>query len=182
MTGNFDRTIIDFIYFNLKNPFLDAAMSFFTSIGNNGIIWIFIGAWFNFFLKDRKTFVSIVLSLILCLVTVNFTLKPLVKRERPFVNNLSVEVSIDKPQDYSFPSGHTASSFAGVTAIWLCTNRKNGLLALGLCLCITFSRLYFYVHYPTDVAFGALLGVFLGVVGSYLGGRLKNTASKANGK
>lgn len=182
MTEGFDRIIIDYIYLNLRNPFLDAVMSFFTGIGDNGLIWIFLGAWFFFFLKDRRTFVSIVVSLVLCLVTVNLTLKPLVKRERPFVNNLSVETVVEKPGDYSFPSGHTASSFAGMTAIWLCTNRRNGLLALGLCLCISFSRLYFYVHYPTDVVFGAILGIFVGIAGSRLGARLKNTPTDLNVK
>lgn len=173
MIKDFDIRILDFIYFNIKNPFLDNIMSFFTSIGDNGLVWIFIGAWFFFIQKDRKTFISIISSLILCLLVVNYTIKPLVARERPFTENPTVEITIERPEDYSFPSGHTASSFAGATAIWLCTNRRVGFAAFILCLIISFSRLYFYVHYPTDVIFGALLGVLLGIIGNYLSRFLK---------
>ena len=66
--------------------------------------------------------------------------------------------------DHSFPSGHTAAAFAAAVALFAC-HRKAGTIALFLAFLMGFSRLYLFVHYPTDVLAGALLGVLFGLIG-----------------
>ena len=107
------------------------------------------------------------------LITGNMILKPLVARLRPFTVNTAVELLIPPPADFSFPSGHTYASFASSTAI-LRNNRRIGSCALVLAILIAFSRLYLYVHYPTDVLFGILLGILAG----WLGNQAAKTAWK----
>lgn len=97
----------------------------------------------------------------------NVILKPFVARIRPCDINLSVELFIPHPKGFSFPSGHTGASFAAASALFF--NRKRlGILALILAALIGFSRLYLYVHYPTDVLAGALLGIMFGWIGNRL--------------
>ena len=62
------------------------------------------------------------------------------------------------PSDSSFPSGHTSSAFAAAVSIFL-TNKKAGIMALILAVLIAFSRMYFFVHFPTDILGGILTGV-----------------------
>ena len=98
----------------------------------------------------------------------NLILKPLVARIRPYDVNTAVQLLVSKPVDYSFPSGHTAASFASVVALFMAGERKLWKPALVLAVLIAFSRLYLYVHYPTDV----LGGLILGLIAGYLGSRL----------
>lgn len=93
----------------------------------------------------------------------NVTLKPLVARLRPFeIADTMRQLLIDPPSDFSFPSGHTTSSFAAATAL-AAARARGGLAAMILAAVIAFSRLYLYVHYPTDVIAGALIGAFSGL-------------------
>ena len=86
-------------------------------------------------------------------VTVNVT-KNLTKVERP-----------DGSARNSFPSGHTAASFASVAALYLAGAKKGWKIAGVLAVLIAFSRLYFYVHFPTDVLGGIVFGILSGVIG-----------------
>jgi len=94
-------------------------------------------------------------------------LKPLVGRVRPCTVNPAVELLVACPTDASFPSGHTASSFAAVGALRAAGSRL-WLPGLALAVLIAVSRLYLYVHWPTDVLFGALLGWALGYLARWL--------------
>ena len=107
---------------------------------------------------------ALVVDALLC----NVILKPLVARIRPYDVNTAVQLLVSKPVDYSFPSGHTAASFASVVALFMAGERKLWKTALVLAVLIAFSRLYLYVHYPTDV----LGGLILGLIAGYLGSRL----------
>ena len=71
------------------------------------------------------------------------------------------ELLIQAPTSYSFPSGHTMSSFEGAVSIFL-FSRRWGAAALVMAALIAFSRMYLFVHFPTDVLVGLLLGVFHG--------------------
>ena len=62
------------------------------------------------------------------------------------------------PNSYSFPSGHSSSSFAAATALFI-MNKKTGVCAYVLAFLIAFSRLYNYVHFPSDVICGIILGI-----------------------
>ena len=86
-------------------------------------------------------------------------LKNVFRRIRPFDVNTAIQVLITKPRDFSFPSGHTSASFAAATALYLAKERKLFATTLVLACLITFSRMYLYVHYPTDILGGLLLGI-----------------------
>ena len=78
----------------------------------------------------------------------------------------SVRLLIADPTDYSFPSGHTLSSVIGATILTK-TDRRFGYAAIPLAALIAFSRLYLYVHFPSDVLAAAVLGVMIGELAFY---------------
>ena len=151
----------------LRNEFLDAVMPFISSLGNAGIFWILLTVVLLIIPKTRKAGVASAIALVLMLVTGNMILKPLIARLRPFTVNTAIELLIPPPSDFSFPSGHTFASFASATAI-LKNNRRLGIPAIILAVLIAFSRLYLYVHYPTDILGGVLVGLGAGAAGYYL--------------
>lgn len=145
----------------LSTPFADTFFKFVTTLGNGGAIWIITAIVLLCFKNTRKAGISLSISLIFCLVVGNLTLKPLIARPRPFDADLSIIPLIPKPTDFSFPSGHTLSSFAAATSLTLSFKRR-GAYSFILATLIAFSRLYLMVHYPTDVLFGIILGTLLG--------------------
>ncbi len=151
----------------LRNETLDAVMTFISFIGNNGAIWIVIGLVMTAFGKYRKCGISILIALIFCLVAGNGILKNLIARERPCWIDESVKLIIAVPRDFSFPSGHTFSSFAGASCI-LYFHKKEGVFALILAILIAFSRLYLFVHFPSDILGGIALGLIASAFGIYL--------------
>lgn len=153
--------ILDFIQNNIRCGFLDFLMPKITALGNAGILWIILTVIFLISKKYRNTGIVMAAALILDLIGCNLILKPLVARERPFEINSAVNLLISAPKDYSFPSGHTAASFAAVGAMYF-TKYKHWKIFGVIALIIAFSRLYLYVHFPTDVLFGALLGIACG--------------------
>lgn len=145
---------------NIRFPFLDILMVFMTKLGNGGIIWIAIGIYLLMRRekKYKKMAFILLLSLIISAVLGLGILKPIIRRPRPFETFGFKDLLIKAPQDFSFPSGHTSSSFAAASAI-NSLDRKLGKYALVLAALIAFSRMYLYVHYPTDVVAGILLGL-----------------------
>ena len=160
---NMDITILDWIQSVFKCAFLDWFMPIVTSLGNAGIVWIIICVLLLVYKKTRKYGVMMGCALILCLLIGNLFLKPVVARVRPFDINTAIDILIKKPLDFSFPSGHTMSSFAAATII-ANANFKMGIISFIVAVLIAFSRLYLYVHYPSDVLVGALIGVLLGII------------------
>lgn len=156
---------------------LDYLMVAVTSLGNGGILWISFAVLLLLHPKTRKAGLAVAASLMLELICCNLILKPLVARPRPFDINAEICLLISRPADYSFPSGHTGASFAAASALFFQKNRlwmPAGLLAT----LIAFSRMYLYVHYPSDVLAGALLGVMLGWLGSFCAGLLERLHHK----
>ncbi len=159
-----DNMILDFIQAHIRNPILDTIMPIITSLGNGSILWIAIGIFLIANKNYRKYGYMIIISLCLCLIIGNLGLKPLVARARPFnANNALDLLLISPPKDFSFPSGHTMTSFAAATVIFY-MNKKFGVLAIILSILIAFSRLYLYVHYPSDVFVGMLSGIIIGFI------------------
>src|SRR5699024_9151019 len=89
----------------------------------------------------------------------NVVLKPMIARIRPFDVNTAVQLLVSAPRDYSFPSGHTAASFAAVSALYFAGEKKLWKIFLVFAVVIAFSRMYLYVHYPTDILGGIFLGI-----------------------
>ena len=144
----------------IHNQALDTIMCAITRLGDAGIIWILLCVVLLILPKTRKTGVD----LLVC----NGILKPLVHRIRPFDVKTGIELLINRPTDYSFPSGHTAASFASVMALYLAGEKKLWIPTLVLAVLIAFSRLYLYVHYPTDVLGGMIIGIAAGAIGYWL--------------
>lgn len=148
---------------NIHNSLLDSIMVFITTLGNAGIIWIVLAVIFLFTKKYRKCGIAMALALLFSVVFGNVILKNLFERPRPSWVDASVALLIKNPKDFSFPSGHSFASFAGATAIYM-YHKREGIAALILAALIAFSRLYLFVHYPSDVLLGSLFGVIAAVV------------------
>ena len=145
-----------------QSDLMDQIMPAVTALGNGGIFWIAAGLVFTLYKKTRTFGICILTALVFVI------LKPLVARPRPFTSDPARILLIPRPEDYSFPSGHTAVSFAAASAAWFMKKRKTGV-AFGAVAClIAFSRLYLYVHYPTDVLAGAVIGILCGAAASRL--------------
>ena len=150
---------------NLRTPIGDTIVPLITKLGDAGIIWIILTLILLLIPKTRKTGVILTAALLVDLVLCNMLLKNLVARTRPFDVNTAVQLLVAKPRDYSFPSGHTAASFASVTALYLAGEKKLWKAALVLAVLIALSRLYLYVHYPTDIIGGVIFGSLSGYLG-----------------
>jgi len=154
----FDSSILLFIQDNMHGPIMDKIMVLSTYLGNGGIIWIIIAMVLIINKKYRRLGFMAIAALILSTILGEGIIKHVVQRIRPSSNILGANLLITKPLSYSFPSGHTMSSFAvaGVLAKYL---RSYALEFLSLASLIAFSRLYLYIHYPTDVLAGIVLGL-----------------------
>lgn len=146
----------------IHTPILDTIMCGITRLGNGGVLWLSLGLLL--LIKPSKVraslilFIAIGLEVLLC----NGVLKHLFSRVRPCDVNTAIRLLIARPKDYSFPSGHTAVSFAAVAALYFSGEKLLWKLALIPAVLIAFSRMYLYVHYPTDILGGALLGCLCG--------------------
>lgn len=171
----FDYSVLNWIYENLHTAFWDGFFTFITHLADAGWFWIATALACLCFKRTRKIGCCMAVAIAGGALVGNVALKPLIARIRPYdicdpndptrLNlyyhlSRSVELLIEAPHDYSFPSGHTLASFEGAGAIFFC-NKKWGSAALLLAALIAFSRLYLYVHYPTDVLVGALIGLGL---------------------
>ena len=121
-------------------------------------------------------------ALILGLLVCNLTLKPLVARIRPYDLQeqdfgVYINLLISRQSDFSFPSGHTIASFEAAVVL-LKNSKKMGIPALIIAILVSFSRLYLYVHYPSDV----LVSVVLGTAFAFAGCALANLIKLPSGK
>ena len=172
LAEGFDLPILDWIQANLTNGFLDFIMPIITLLGDAGIFWIACSVVLMFFPQHRKTGLSMAVSLMIGLVVCNMTLKPLCHRIRPYdyqmeVFHREIVLLIEAQHDFAFPSGHTIASFEACTALMI-HNKKLGVPATILAILIAFSRLYLYVHYPTDVIASIILGIGIAFLGSWI--------------
>ncbi len=175
-----DFTILDTIQSTLRSDIMDSIMKFITTLGNAGIVWILIALVLVFIKRYRLCGIAMLAGLVSGVLIGNVILKNLIMRDRPCWINDTVQLLIELPDDYSFPSGHTLASFIAAV-ILLRHSKAMGIPALILAVLIAFSRLYLYVHFPTDILGGIALAIAIGicadVCAAKIADRISNKAS-----
>lgn len=156
--NGFDNNILQFIQNHMRSSVMDEAMIVVTSLGNLGIIWIVISAFILIRKKNKTAVIGVLCAMLLGTILGQEILKNIIQRPRPFLESSVINMIIEKPVSYSFPSGHTTAAFAaaGILSKYF---KKYSVLFFTIAILIGFSRLYLYVHYPTDVIAGAILGL-----------------------
>ena len=164
MLMSMDQACLFWIQGHLVSPLLSPIMIMFSSLGNAGIIWILIGMAMLYNKKYRTAGIAVFIGLSFSLLVGNIILKPLVMRLRPCLNYPWVPLLVSCPpiNDFSFPSGHTFGSFAALAAMFNVLQDKEKWLLSGLAVLIGFSRMYLFLHYPSDVFFGCIFGIIFG--------------------
>lgn len=179
---SFDLPILDWIQANLSSPLMDKLMPIVTLFGEGGIFWIAMAVLLLAIPKTRKVGLGMGFALIFGLIGCNIVLKNLCQRIRPYTFQLqhygvTIELLVKGLSDYSFPSGHTIASFEAATVLLL-NSKKMGIPALILAILIAMSRLYLYVHYPTDVIFSLFAGILFGFIGNALANQVRLPSGK----
>ena len=179
---SFDLPILEWIQANMQSGFMDIAMPLITLLSEDGIFWMVLATILLLFPKQRRSGLGMWFALAMGLIICNMILKPLVGRIRPYdfqelYNGVTIKLLISGLSDNTFPSGHTIAAFEASVAL-LCGNKKLGIPAVIMAVLVAFSRLYLYVHYPTDVFASIILGSILAVIGYWLAGKIVKPIKK----
>lgn len=161
-----DINIIKYVQSHFHNRFTDFIFPLLSRIGNAGAIWLFIALCLGCKKETRGFALMLFFSLALAHI-LSQILKPIIGRSRPFVDFPCSRLLIHTPGGYSCPSGHSASSFAAATILWI-ADKRLGIIAVILASLIAFSRVFLFVHYPSDTIAGSLLGVLCAILIIYL--------------
>ena len=165
---NLDGDFLLFLQDSIRNPILNRIMIFITSLGNGGMIWIAATLLLLIPKKTRKVGIMSGAALLLSLLINNNLIKNIVQRPRPFVTFTDLQIIIPTPSEFSFPSGHTSSSFAAAAVFYRHLPKRLGIPSVVLAGLIGFSRLYVGVHYPTDVIAGVVMGILLSYLAEFI--------------
>jgi len=162
-----DRRVFDAIHGLPHSPASDRYISLVSDLGE-GLGWVAAGigvAWLGG-PKGRRAGIATALASLGTTYVVQRMVKPIFRRRRPFVSREVLVVGI-RTADHSFPSGHTASSFAAATAI--ATFYPNAApLVFTLATLVGASRVHLGHHFPSDVAAGAMIGIGTGTFTAWL--------------
>ena len=159
-----DSSILLWVQETFINDALTPIMTFITRLGNAGIFWIVLSAVLCINKKTRRTGVMCFMALIGSLLVNNIILKNLAARVRPYDAMEQVRLLVEAQKDFSFPSGHTGSSFAAASVIFFSMKKRYGVPCMLFAALIGFTRLYVGVHYPSDVLVGMVDGILIGYI------------------
>lgn len=146
----------------LHHPVLDQIMLFISSLADAGWLWLTIGVICLFFKKHRKMGVQLLVSMLCTFILGNLVLKNIFARPRPCDIDTAVTLLLSRPHGHSFPSGHSINSMVAAVALFL-NNKKIGIPAVILATLIGFTRLYLFVHFPTDVLGGFAIAILVAI-------------------
>ena len=163
MTQVFDIPILLWIQENIRMDILTKIFKVITFFGDKGWFWIALVLFFLIFKKTRKMAIASGISLAVSTLINNVAIKNLVARIRPYDFTDAVVPLVNKPDDFSFASGHTCASFA-VALVLVRYDKRIGIPAIIFASLIGFSRLYLGVHYPTDVIAGFLIALVVSTI------------------
>lgn len=165
--GTLDRRLYTMIHGLPHSPVGDRYVGAVSDLGE-GLGWVGAGlaiAWMGG-RKGRRAGLATAVASLATTYVVQKRIKPVFRRQRPFVGRDVVVVGI-KTMDASFPSGHTASSFAAATALTT-FYPKAAPLVFGLAAAVGISRVHLGHHFPSDVAVGSLIGIATGTLVAWL--------------
>lgn len=146
---------------NLRTPILNVLFSFYTQLGNAGLVWIVLSAAMLLHPRTRKAGFWALIAMLFGLLFTNVLLKHLVGRTRPWLVVEGLTALVDEHDPNSFPSGHTCAAFACcLTWARFAARRWVKVLCLVLAVLMGLSRLYVGVHFPSDVIAGCIVGCF----------------------
>ncbi len=178
--------ILDWIAQHLHCPFLDFLMPLITMLGDHGIFWIAVAVILLLFPKTRKLGLMLGGAFALGGIFGNLILKNAFARIRPYDLEAAMftadQLLVHALSDFSFPSGHTLICAEAASVLMLRARKPWGWIAAVSALLVMFSRLYLYVHYPTDVLCGAILGILFGFISVKVVGILYDKAAAAIAK
>ena len=153
-----DSAILRLIQRLLSSNVSNFFFSNITVLANAGVLWISLSIIFAIMPKTRKMGFTMMLAMIFGLIFGNLLIKNVVARMRPYQVDTTIQLIINKPSEFSFPSGHTLCSFGASISIYL-YRKKLGVCMIVIASAIALSRMYLYVHFPTDIVGGILLGI-----------------------
>lgn len=123
-----DFAVLDFIQSHLRTGAGDYLMPLISRLGDKGFIWIGAALILVLFRRTRRLGVTVTAALAIEIFLCNGLIKPLAARIRPYDINTGIQMLVARPTDYSFPSGHTAASFAAASALYF---RRSGWCSHG---------------------------------------------------
>lgn len=162
MIEQVDFAILDWIQAHLKCGFLDFLMPKVTLFAEHGIFFIAVGVILLIFRSKRRCGITLLSGMAGGYLIANMIIKKVVARPRPFSINTAIELIVSAPKDFSFPSGHTLNAFIAAT-ILMYFDKRLGIPALVIAVLVAFSRMYLYVHYPSDVFAAVIMGIAFGI-------------------
>jgi undecaprenyl-diphosphatase len=175
---------------NLHNPLFDWFMHGLTFLGEVAWIYFLVSFVFLFFKKTRKTGIACIAALILIAGFNLFVFKYIFKRIRPFrednflydyviarFKNNNMFNTYPSETSYSFMSGHTLSAFLFATIVSI-YHKRTLIPNMIIASLMSFTRLYYPFHYPTDVIAGVLTGVAFGTLTVLVANKLEIKINK----
>ena len=164
-----DERVLRWIAANLRVSWLNGPVVLFSTLGNAGLLFVVATLVLLAFKRTCRLGLHTAAGLIVDVLAVNATIKPLVNRARPWVVMEGFQTLTRSSDPNSFPSGHTCAAFAFAAAIWVATpNKKIRAAALIVAVLMGLSRLYVGVHFPSDVLAGVVIGSLCGLLGGLL--------------
>lgn len=148
----------------LRTPLLDQLMLLITTLAGKGELALAFGIVLLCFKRSRKIGIAVIVALVIAHVLGSVVLKNMLARVRPCNVNLAVELLVKRPHSFSCPSGHTTLAFAAAMTLYFARWRKAFFSVLPVACVIAFSRMYLYVHFPTDI----LAGICVGTISAYV--------------
>jgi len=159
---NFDASFLNWIQAHTRTDFMDRVMLFFSRLGDRGAIWIIYAVICACSARLRQVGMNLTMCVSASAFLGNFAIKPIFRRTRPCNADNTRSLLLARPGDSSFPSCHTMTSFAAAVVTAWQAGGLMGVTSLVFASMISFSRVYLYMHYPSDVLAGIAFGIVTG--------------------
>jgi undecaprenyl-diphosphatase len=155
-----DLRVYRFVRRDLQAPAAQRAITLYTTAGEHAALWYAVGAAGLALDRRHAEVWRRAMAGILVTQLTNTAVKTVFRRRRPAIEDLPALVKV--PTSLSFPSAHSSSSFAAARGYSRVLPGRSGRALYGAAALMAFSRVYLGVHYPSDIAVGAGLGLAIG--------------------